>query len=265
MKTMQLKPINVLFVPLISALLGLSLLVGNASAKLTAKANHDRISINSFYHGSTVSVRGICEPDTDLIIKITSPEGETVLKEKGKTGGFLWMNVGQLHFDDTPNLYFLQATKKVEDLIAPAVADEYVLGLPALERHVKIEEVSDEAGKDKWFSEFVKYKEQYKLYSDGSGNITFSDEGGERTYYTLFNWPYQAQPGEYKVDVYSVKDGKVIETAESQVLVEQVGAVKYLSTMAKGNGAMYGVISIVVALFSGFAAGIIFKKGGGAH
>ncbi len=55
----------------------------NASAMLTAKANHDHITIDFFYHGSTVSVRGISDPGVDLVVKITSPEGHQVLKQKG--------------------------------------------------------------------------------------------------------------------------------------------------------------------------------------
>ena len=54
---------------------------------LTAKANHDHITIDFFYHGSTVSVRGESDPGMDLVIKITSPEGHQVLKQKGKVGG----------------------------------------------------------------------------------------------------------------------------------------------------------------------------------
>ena len=71
---------------------------GTASAMLTARANHDHITIDFFYHGSTVSVRGMSDPNVDLVIKMTSPEGHQVLKQKGKVGGLLWMNVGQLKF-----------------------------------------------------------------------------------------------------------------------------------------------------------------------
>jgi hypothetical protein len=35
--------------------------------------------------------------------------------------------------------------------------------------------------------------------------------------------------------------------------------------MAKKNGALYGVISILSALGAGFGVGLIFRKGGGAH
>ena len=49
------------------------------------------------------------------------------------------------------------------------------------------------------------------------------------------------------------------------MIVEQVGIVKTLANMAKNNGALYGAISIVVALIAGFGVGIIFRKGGGGH
>jgi len=41
--------------------------------------------------------------------------------------------------------------------------------------------------------------------------------------------------------------------------------VKALSGMAKNNGALYGIISILIALGAGFGVGMIFRKGGGAH
>ncbi len=47
---------------------------GTASAMLTAKANHDHITIDFFYHGSSVSVRGESDPGVDLVIKMTSPK-----------------------------------------------------------------------------------------------------------------------------------------------------------------------------------------------
>ena len=248
------------------AALCLAVLPGRAFATLTAKANNDHITIDSFYHGSSVSVRGLCDSDTDLIIKISSPEGHMALKEKGKAGGLLWMNVAELRFGNTPNLYFINGTQKIDDLLAVDEADKYVLGYAALKRHITMEPISDPTERTRWSDEFIKYKENQNLYAEGNGMITFSaKKDGTRSYYMLFNWPYQAQPGEYQVDVYAVKDCKVVETSQSTVSVEQVGAVKYLATMAKENGAMYGILSIVVAVFCGFGVGIIFRKGGGAH
>ena len=236
----------------------------SASAMLTAKANHDHITIDFFYHGSTVSVRGISEPATDLVIKITSPEGHQLLKKKGKVGGMLWMNVGQLKFENTPNFYEIFSTKKIEEILSTEEMDKNVIGFPALAKHVEITPVANEEEKAKWFDEFVKFKEDSKVYTSSSGNITFSKNAeGKQEYYILTEWPYQAQPGDYLVTVYAVKDHKVVEQATSNVNVAQIGMVKSLAGMAKDTPAVYGFLSIGVALSAGFGVSMVFRKGGG--
>jgi len=237
-----------------------------AAAMLTAKANHDHITIDFFYHGSTVSVRGISDPGTDLVIKITSPEGHQLLKKKGKVGGMLWMNVGQLKFENTPNFYEIFSTKKIEDILSTEEMDKNVIGFPALAKHVEITPVANEEEKAKWFDEFVKFKEDSKVYTSSSGNITFSKNAeGKQEYYILTEWPYQAQPGDYLVTVYAVKDHKVVEQATSNVNVAQIGMVKSLAGMAKDTPAVYGFLSIGVALSAGFGVSMVFRKGGGSH
>ncbi len=241
------------------------LAAGNANAELTVKANHDHITVDFFYHGSSVSVQGVADPDADLIIKIAAADGLEVLKEKGKKAGVLWMNVGTLEFENTPKLYEIYSTKPARELLTPEEADRYVLGYSALARHVEINPPASEAERKKWFGEYLKFKEASKLYSRATGQITFAEKNGKHTYYINTPWPYQAAPGAYIATVYAVKGGKVVETAESKVLVEQVGTVRYLSSMAKNQGALYGLLSIAMALSAGFGVGLIFRKGGGAH
>ena len=238
---------------------------GSASAKLTAKANHDHINIDFFYHGSTVGVSGVTDPGTDLIIKIASPEGHESLKEKGKVGGILWMNVGTKKFENVPNLYSIHSTRKLDDMLSREEQDRYVIGYSALSRHAEISPVPSADEKAKWFDEFLKYKEKSKLYTATDGKIEMKEKDGGQSYYILTEWPYQAPPGEYIVTAYAIKDGRVVDQAESRVQVAQAGLVKTLSGMAKNSAAMYGIISIVSALGAGFGVGLVFRKGGGAH
>jgi uncharacterized protein (TIGR02186 family) len=239
--------------------------IGKSSAKLTAKANHDHIKVDFFYHGSTVSVSGISDPGTDLIIKISSPEGQESLKQKGRVGGLLWMNVGTLKFEHVPNLYSIHSTKKVEELLDQKKLDRFIIGYPALSRHTELHPSSSEEEKSRWFGEFLKYKKASKLYAASAGNIAIKEKDGMQSYYINTDWPYQAPPGDYLVTVYAIKNGNVVGTAEAKVLVEQVGIVRSLAGMAKNSSVLYGVISIVSALGAGFGVGMVFRKGGGAH
>ncbi len=237
-----------------------------AHAMLTAKANHDHITIDFFYHGSTVGIKGVSDAGRDLVIKISSPEGDQVMKKKGKVAGVLWMNVGMLKFDKTPNFYEVFSTKNVNDILTPAERTKYTIGYEALAEHVEVSPVANAAEKAQWFGEFVKYKESANLYKSNYGKIEMKDlPDGHQEYYINTKWPYQATPGDYLVSVYAVKNGKVVEQAESHVNVAQVGMVKTLASMAKDHAAMYGFLSIGIALGAGFGVGLVFRKGGGAH
>jgi hypothetical protein len=236
-----------------------------AFAELTINANHDHITIDFFYHGSTVSVSGLSDAGTDLIIKIAAQDGHEILKQKGKAAGFLWMNVGTLKFKHAPNLYFIHSTKKIDDILSKEEMNNYVIGYPALSKYIEITPASKDEERTKWFSEFIRYKEASKLYASSSEQINITNENGRQKYYIQTAWPYQAPPREYFVTVYAVKDKKIIEKAETKVLVEQVGIIKMLSGMAANNRAVYGIISIIIALGAGFGVGMVFRKGGGAH
>ncbi|MEW6410158.1 MAG: TIGR02186 family protein [Nitrospirota bacterium] len=246
-------------------LFGLIITETMASAELTVKINHDHIKVDFFYHGDKIGISGVSDSIGDLIVKITSPEGHQALRKKGKVAGLLWMNVGELKFERTPTLYFLHSTRKLEDILSQDEMDKYVIGYPALKRHVEITPIANEDEKMKWFNELVKYKESSRLYSTSSGKISISSKSGRRQYLIDLNWPYQAPPGDYTVTVYSVKDNKVVEKAEAKILVEQVNIVKALADMAKDKGAFYGMIAIIIALAAGFGVGIIFRKGRGSH
>ena len=246
-------------------LVSLSVSMDDAFAEITANANHDHITIDSFYHGSTLSISGFSNPrDADLIIKLTSPDGHQSLRRKGKVASFLWMNTGELKIENVPNVYFLYSTRRIEDILSREEMDKYVIGYPALVRHATIN-VSAGEEKTKWFNEFIKFKESSKLFSTSVGKISTIKKDRKQNYSISEEWPYQAPPGNYTAQVYAVKDKKVIEAAVVNVLVEQVGLVKSFADMAKNNAALYGLISIAVALGAGFGVGMVFRKSGGAH
>lgn len=237
---------------------------GELSAALTTTAGTAPIDIGFFYHGSSVTVKGSSDRGTDLVIKITSEGGHHTLRQKGKVG-VLWMNVGTLKFEHVPSVYFLQSTRKLDDILSPEEQAKYSLGYKALAAESEISPLKNHAEKDNWFREFLKYKEASNVYSVSSGNISLTPKDGQQDYSVVMRWPYQAPPGDYLVTVYQIRDGKVIDKVEDKVVVQQVGIIKSLAGMARDNGAFYGFISVMVALGAGFGVGLIFRKGGGGH
>ncbi|MHB8841169.1 MAG: TIGR02186 family protein [Candidatus Aquicultor sp.] len=251
-----LKAIAVTVLTVLSALFIFS---GIAFAQLNVATNQSRIEIDAFYHGSSIKISGDTDPGTDVIMKITSPEGESKLREKGKVGVF-WMNTRELKFEHVPNLYLLYSTRNIKDIITKEEADKYVVGYPAMEKYISIAPIREDREKSRWFKEFVKFKEASGLYGISSGRISTTKNGGEELYNTTIDWPFQAPPGKYMVTVYEVKHGKVIGKTEASISVKRDGFVKATGNMANKNGALYGVLSITIALIVGFGISLVFKK-----
>lgn len=233
-----------------------------AEADLTLKASHDNIKIDFFYNGEKIGIEGAAEPDVDLIVKIASQDGEQTLRKKGKLAGILWMNIGDITFRRAPNLYFVCSTRKTDEILSKNEADKYMIGYKSLENHIEITPAVDKDEKAALLAEFIKFKESSGLYSSSYGKISTSEREGKEGYYMSFDWPYQAPPAKYLITAYSVKNNRVIEKAEAVIIVEQAGIVRTLADMAKNNGAIYGILSIAIALAAGFAVGFIFRKGG---
>jgi hypothetical protein len=163
-------------------------------------------------------------------------------------------------------MYEVFSTKKIDDILTREQQRKHTLGYAALADHVEVSPVANAADKAQWFGEFIKFKEASNLYKTDFGKIVMKGlPDGQQEYFIQTDWPYQAAPGDYTVSVYAVKDGKVVEQAESHVNVAQIGMVKTLATMAKDSAALYGFLSIGIALSAGFGVGLVFRKGGGSH
>ncbi len=249
----------------LTAVLGLAIFAPNAWALLTTQVNHEDIQINLNYHGSSAIISGKSDSGVDLIVKIYSEDGQEKLMKKGSVAGIIWMNVGELTFDKTPELYYLRSTRKPEEILGPQQLLDYGIGYDALARHAEIKPAPGPDEKRVLFDDFIKYKESRKLYSQSVGDIDAGPENGGQSYSTVFAWSDQVPPGRYRVAVYAVRNGQVVATADSQVIVEETGVVKALADMAQENGALYGTAAIGVALTAGFGVGMVFRKGGGAH
>lgn len=233
---------------------------------ITAQVVPDHISVDSLYHGSAIDIKGETTPGSDIIIKISSAAAESHLRKKGKAGGVLWMNVGELAFNPVSDVYLIYSTREINDILNREQQDQLVIGYDAFRRVVEVSPVDNEAEKEKWTAEFIKMKEMNKTYRVTAGEIQ-TVPGGNITFFSLHvDWPYQAPPQKYAISVYSVRDGVAQESAESELVVEKVGALQFISNMAFNSASLYGIISIIIAIAAGFIVSMIFKGGkGGAH
>ncbi len=228
---------------------------------LTVDVTPGRIPITIGYHGTKLMIKGSGLNTQDIIVQIHSQLGEEHLKYKGKAGGIFWMKLGNIVFEDVPKVYLVYSTKDIHEMLPPQICKELAIGYDALRSRAKIKTNMKNFERDKWIVEFLKFMEEEQLYHEEDGVIKV--DRAEHTFSVDIDWPFEAPPGEYFVEVFAVQNGQVVDKAQARIRVERVGLIKQLSHMAFEKPALYGIIAIVVAILAGFGVGMVFKGGGG--
>ena len=240
-------------------------LAGKPAWALTAEVAPQNIPINLMYSGANVSVKGEIEAQDEVIIRISSEPTDAHMKYKGKAAGLFWMKMGDISFEHVPTVYLLYSSKDIDSLLPQDERIKEGLGFESIKAGTKMESSAAGMDPDRWIAEFIKFKKAEKLYQIKENTISKGQGTNGNEYQLDIRWPFQAAPGNYNIEVLAVRDGNVVDRAETSLTVARTGIVASLSDLAFNHAAVYGIIAIVIAMASGFAVGALFKRSGGAH
>ncbi|BAU22767.1 hypothetical protein THC_0369 [Caldimicrobium thiodismutans] len=232
-----------------------------ASDEITVKPKE--IQVSFFYKGERLQISATpnsCQDD--FIIKITSEQKEeSTFKTIEKVGGLIWMKVNDIHYKNLPLFYYIYSNKPIESILPKKILENYDLGFAVLGEKAEIFPLKDPNQKIKFWQEYLKYQGKHRLYEEKVVQFTCNEDKAPKLEATL-DWPYQAPPGEYQVELYEVKQGTIVKEIRESIKVSQVGLVKVLADFSKNQALIYGIFSVIIALVAGFLVGLIFKKGG---
>lgn len=244
------------------------LAVNGATAQepLQATISPQNLGIGAFYDGGRVVIKGELPADADAVVRVQGEQQDIHLKQKGKALGLLWMNLGTVTIEHAPTVYLLYAPANFPQSLGanPEAAPAWKLSLSALRERIKI--LPEDADKNVLFKEFVKLKKTEGLYQVRDDAIRYLNTSGHsKAFEVRVTIPARMLPGQYTVEVYAVKDGKIIAQTQQDLKVQMVGFPAFLSVLAFQHGGMYGLLAIFVALFAGLLTGFLFGGGKGAH
>jgi len=223
----------------------------------------ERVQIGLFYGGQQISVRAAVPDGGAVAVRILGSTRELVLKKKGKKGGLLWMNVGEVAYSDVPSLLIVRSSQPLQSLGSVKALRDLGLDYEALESQAVAP--NDQEARC-LFGEMVKLKEREGLFSIKKGGIQFSPLGqGLQEASATFFLPPKAPPGEYSVDLFAFKNGQGTLLGSGSFALEFSPATAFVSDMARERGLLYGCMAAVIAILAGLATGFVFGGKGEAH
>jgi len=229
-------------------------LAARADDGLVTELGKDHVDITSRFTGEHILIFGAMSRPGDVIIKVQSPEQGVSLSRKVPVGP-VWLDSGKLPVAGAPGLVYLLSSRPPKDVLDRKTRDQ--LGLRFQDALAAVQVPTDDQGMTDWREAFVRLKQSggYYLEADHAVRLT-----GNRLFSATLALPANIPLGEYKLDIFLVKDGKVISHDTHTLDVQQVQLEHWVAATAHNHPWTFGVSFVALAMLLGLGLGMALRR-----
>jgi uncharacterized protein (TIGR02186 family) len=237
------------------ALLGLILAGPLRAAPLVADLSKHLVAITTGFAGTDVLLFGAVDGPGDVVVIIWGPPEEVVIHRKSRIAG-IWINTAQLTFDRVPSFYSIASSRPLDEIAGEHVLTRLEMGVDRIDLPLPHAKASANVARN-WRDALIRNKQRLGHYSTEVGQVTFL---GENLFRTLVEFPANVPTGTYQIEVYLLRDGRVVSAQTTPLIVGKIGLEADVFDFAHEYSAIYGLIAILVALVAGWLAHIAFRR-----
>lgn len=248
---------------LVAGLLGRA---GEAAAEtLVFEPSSRRVEITSNFAGTTLTVYGTVERDAatvgrasgyEVAVMLIGPDGTTVTRRKDRIAG-IWVNRDSRTYH-APTFYAVATTRPVAEMAPPATLKAAQVGLDAL---ILPETVP---GGVEVLAGTVSFRDAYLRLQERSGRYAEYPSAvrriGQNLWTVAFPIPAEVPVGRYRVRTVLFGDGALLAEESSEIEVMKSGFEQQVAELAADRSMIYGLVSVVVALLTGWLGGVLFRR-----
>jgi uncharacterized protein (TIGR02186 family) len=232
------------------------LLAGPArAAPLVADLSDHLVAITAGFAGADVLMFGAVEESGDVVMIVKGPSERVSMHRKSWIGG-IWINTATMTFKEVPSFYAIASSRPLEEIASETLLARNEMGVERLKLELPRAKASPNLAQE-WRRALVRNKQRDGLYSKEVEKISFL---GERLFRSRVQFPANVPTGTYRVDVFLLKDDRVISAQTTPLIVSKIGVQADIFDFAHEQSALYGIIAIFVALMAGWLAHVAFQK-----
>jgi len=233
-------------------LLVFSLLCGGPARaeELVADLTSHLIAITTGFTGASVVLFGAVDGPGDVIVAVRGPDREMTVRRKSRVAG-IWVNTQEVTFANVPSFYAVAASRPMLDILSPAAAAFYRLGISNLKLAASTPAPSVVV--DAFRTALERTQQQAGLFVERLGKVDFL---GERLFRTTIMFPSNVPTGTYLVEVFLVRDKDVVSGQTTPLVVSKVGVDASVFDFATRQPGFYGAIAVLTAIVAGWLASL---------
>ena len=230
-----------------------------AAEEVVAGLSQSRISISTNFDGSEILIFGAVKRETDIpdgqplgvIITVEGPSEPVAVRRKEKRYG-IWINTDVLEVDQAPSYYAVATTGPWSEMIKNIEDLRYSVSILRAIRSIDVSVSRPQAFTDA----LIRIRAREGLYQTNIGAVEIDQQTLFRTSVRL---PANLTEGDYRARFFLTRGGEVIDSHETAITVQKVGLERFLFRLAHDRPLIYGLMSLAIAIFAGWAASAIFR------
>lgn len=212
------------------------------------------VPITADFQGSDLLLFGAAEDNADIVVVVRGPKRNEVVRRKKRVLG-IWTNGEEVVFEDAPAFYYVATSRALDEILPPALASLHQIGFDGL-RLVPVAGQTDRSGDFR--RALIRNKQRQGLYGDETGRVSMV---GGKLFKTRLRFPANISVGEYAIDVFVVRDGRIADSQTTVLGVQRFGIEAKVYDFAHRYALAYGVLAILLATVAGWVASVVFRKG----
>ena len=217
--------------------------------------SENNIKIETNFIGKEVIIFGILNNDQETILTIKGPEKNAVIQKKERILGF-WFNTKQITYNQIPSIFFIASSNEIEDILPTSTIIKEELSFNyLLENKTSQRNFISDISLNTWKDNFVRIKKNKNLFKEYD-----IEKIDNKLFQTRIFFPAKSIPGEYKVNVYQIKNNLILNNKEKIITLKKSGVGSQIYNFAHKNAAAYGLFAIIFAVLSGFLAATLFRR-----
>lgn len=234
------------------------------AVRLVSQVSNDTVEITSSFDGERLNFFGQIIPDAGaeerfvtgpfhVVVVVLGPTQNRVARQKNNVLG-IWLNTDQVEFRNFPSYFHVLSSGRLTDITDVTTLTSNMI-LP--EAHTLGATNGDWWNAAVFGRELVRLMEEQGLFGVQENAVNFL---AENFYSARLTLPSNAPPGAYIAFTYVFKDGQIVARNSEGFSVRKIGFERFLALSATQQPLLYGVVCVILALFTGWLGGVIFRR-----
>mgnify|MGYP001791481701 CR=1 FL=1 len=212
------------------------------------------IEVTADFDGSDIVIFGVIERDRQSVarggesgvaVAVLGPAQDVLVQRRVRRFGF-WATGQQQRFQRFPSFVALKSTDGLERETAEQMLNERI-------RPTRGAPVAAEPFRDA----LIAARAETGLYNVEEGAVTMLTPAFFRTRIRL---PGTAADGDYTVSASLFSDGLPLDVQTTTFTVRKVGFEQRVFALSQDEPALYGLLAVALALFTGYVGGVVFRR-----